>query len=170
MQTWLFAAGIVCIVGIVAIALRLGRPAPENRGRVRLAAKLNNALSLQALAGQHKDFDVFYAGRSVNPSALLFVPREDSVSWKLATGSKGWKPVEGQDKLSDLFTRIGRENFAKKYKLWVLLAPPSLTHLQPGYAYLYSPRPLVPQRVADSQNALSVHPVPEYRSSLYGSR
>ncbi|WP_027370397.1 hypothetical protein [Desulfovermiculus halophilus] len=170
METWLLAACTIFIIGIAVIVLRFGRPAPENRGQARLASKLDDALSVQTLARLDSGFDVYYAGQAVIPSALLFVPREDTLSWKLRTGSKGWKPVQDQEKLNDLFLRIRREDSAKAYKLWVLLPPSSLTHLAPGYAYLFSPRPLPPQRVADSRNQVSVHPLPEYNSSLYGSR
>ena len=170
METWFPVATMIFIFGIAIIILRYGRPAPQNRGRAVSASELQNTFSLQELLQQEQSFAVYYSGEPVLPSALLFIPGKSSMNWKLTSGSKGWKLINDHEQLTDLFQRIQRDDFERKFQLWVLLPPPSLAHLQPDYTYLYAPQPLNPQRVVDTQNTVSVHPIPEYNSSLYGGR
>jgi hypothetical protein len=161
---------MIFIFGIAIIILRYGRPAPQNRGQAVSASEMHNTFSLQELLQQEQSFAVYYSGEPVLPSALLFIPGKSSMNWKLTSGSKGWKPVKDHEQLTDLFQRIRREDFERRFQLWVLEPPPSLAHLQPDHTYLYASQGLHPQRVLNSQDAVSVHPIPEYNSSLYGGR
>lgn len=170
MLTWFPLATMVFIAGMAIIVLRYGRPAPQNRGRAVSATEVENALSFQNLLEQKERFDIYYSGQPVMPSALLFIPRNHSLTWKLKSGSTGWKKIQDPTQLIDLSQRIQRENTSGEYKLRVLLPPPSLAHLQPEHVYLYSPEALIPQRIPNSHTTVSVHPIAEYNSSLYGAR
>ncbi|MGM0758983.1 MAG: hypothetical protein ACQEUB_04675 [Thermodesulfobacteriota bacterium] len=170
MITWFPLATMLFIAAMAIIVLRYGRPAPQNRGRAVSAAQVENALTLTDLLEQAQDFEIYYSGEPVIPSALLFIPRNHALTWKLKSGAKGWKHIEDHSEVLDLHHRILREDASGSYMLQVLLPPPSLDHLQPEHAYLYSPQALTPQRIPNSHTTVSIHPVPEYNSSLYGAR
>ena len=169
-MTFLPFVAVIFIAGMAIIVLRFGRPAPQNRGRAVLASKMDRALTLEEIQNQIQNFDIFYSGQSSMPSAMIWIPKDSPVHWKLKGGAKGWKQVEDEPKLLDLLHRIHRENGDGAWKLWILLPPPSLEHLHPGYTYLWSVQALNPQRVPQEQKTIAVHPRPEYNSSVYGAR
>ena len=116
-------AALVTLAGMLTACAGLGTPHQV------LPSSLDRDENLDTVLSNLQEYDVLYSGPVYNPSAILFLPREEAVT------APRWKEVGGQGQLTGLLTRM-RELRDPQMKLWALVPPDDLSQDRVlGYVY-----------------------------------
>ena len=120
-------------------------------------------LEVDQLRGNAQDYDVYYAGPKYNPSAILFLVREQG-QFALQLDD-GWKKVLPGPDLEDLFWRIEMDR-QNRVKLRAVVPPEKQLQTEENVmAYIYTAAYASMRKV--DENTYRLRDVPEQFSPTY---